>query len=342
MSAPLDARTTRLDAARRRGDDGRARRRRARRPLRRHGVRRRDPPPARAAPQRRPCRRAHDPRRRARRGRQRLRPRVPHASAAPSARSILVFTDLVDEAAARSLVDAVPVLAAPARGRRRVGARSRPRRRGRARRRRRRTTCTRPRSRSTCSTPAGAVVARLRHAGAEVVEAHAGRAGRSVRARLPAAQSAGASVAGVGSGAPRQNTRPQNSTPSPKPTISTTVETLARGREEAFDEAGDDEPEHRAEHDLDRGARLLAQRRHRGRDARDRRSPPRAASPRSPTTDDAAQLEHAVRERRARRTAGRCPRRSRAPRPRRAGCRCRSARRPCRARAGSRPRTRGT
>ena len=84
---------------------------------------------------------------------------------------IVVCTDLVDEAAARSLLDAVPVLArrhavviasvrdpdldAPLAHRARNAARR----------------VRRPRSRSTCSTAANAWSTRLRHLGATVIEA---------------------------------------------------------------------------------------------------------------------------------------------------------------------------
>ena len=94
---------------------------------------------------------------------------------------VLVFTDLLDEAAARSLVDAVPVLA-----RRHavvvasvrdpdLDAPSRDAARDAARRLRQR------RSRSTCSTRARRVAARLRRAGASVAR------GARRRARAPPA-----------------------------------------------------------------------------------------------------------------------------------------------------------
>ena len=105
---------------------------------------------------------------------------------------ILVFTDLVDEAAARSLLDAVPVLAAPARGRRRVGARSRSRRARSATSPRRRTTSTRPAVALDVLDARRAVAARLRHAGADVVEAPRRALGEAACAPTCRAQGAGA------------------------------------------------------------------------------------------------------------------------------------------------------
>ena len=105
MAAPLSGGATRLDAAvdaatavglvaDELGDrcgDGR--------------VRRRGPAPARAAPARRRRARARGLRPAARAGRQRLRARVPHVASSKRA-LVIVFTDLLEEAAARSLVHA--------------------------------------------------------------------------------------------------------------------------------------------------------------------------------------------------------------------------------------------
>ncbi len=141
---------------------------------------------------------------------------------------MLVLTDLVDESAARSLVAAVPVLT---RRHAVIVASVRDPDLDAA-------IHTAPTTPHDVYASAVAidvldtrrrVVNRLQHAGAQVVEAPAAGLGRSVRARLPAPQSAGAAVAGGRSGAPRHHTSPQNSAPRPKPTINTTVRPLPAG-----------------------------------------------------------------------------------------------------------------
>ena len=117
-SATLD---TRLDARGRRGHGGRARRRRARRPLRRH---RRSTPRSAAG-----CDRGAAAARAVVQAILDVEPRVVDSDYDLAFRAVgggkrglvIVFTDLVDEAAARSLLAAVPVLDPPPRGRRRVG-----------------------------------------------------------------------------------------------------------------------------------------------------------------------------------------------------------------------------
>ena len=168
MAAPLGDRT-RLDAAVDAGHDGRARRRRSGRPRRRHRIRRPRPPSAAAAHAAGGRRRARDLRRRADDGRHGLRARVPrrrerqarvrpraHRSARGSRRPTAPRRD----ARAR----------APARGRRRRCHRPRPRADG----------ARAPRAPADVYAAAVAldvldararVAARLRHAGADVVEA---------------------------------------------------------------------------------------------------------------------------------------------------------------------------
>ena len=111
MAAPLGDRTrldAAVDAARRR----RARRRRGRRPLRR-----RSPSTTRSAAALPPRRARRRRRRRARSSTSSRARSTPTTSSrsrpsrAPSAALIVIFTDLLEEAAARPLVDAVPVLA---------------------------------------------------------------------------------------------------------------------------------------------------------------------------------------------------------------------------------------
>ncbi len=117
---------------------------------------------------------------------------------------ILVFTDLVDTAAARALIESVPVLtrrhavivASVQRSRSR--GRAPPPTRNHARRVRGRGRDRRPRG-----TAAGRTPPRTRRCPS--CRGAAGRARRSVRAGLPPAQGAGAALAG----APRHSTRPQ-------------------------------------------------------------------------------------------------------------------------------------
>ena len=108
MGTPLGDRDPARRRARR-GDRGRARRRRARRPLRGDRLRRRGPRPSCGRGGGRAGRRPGALRSRADEPRQRLRARLHRVGAARRA-MVLVFTDLVDLAAARSLLAAAPLL----------------------------------------------------------------------------------------------------------------------------------------------------------------------------------------------------------------------------------------
>ena len=179
---------------------------------------------------------------------------------------VVVLTDLVDEAAARSLLDAVPVLA-----------------------RRHAVVVASVRDpdldaplTQTPQTPrdvyAGAVALDVLdgRAGDQTLAAPgrdgdrsvAGAARRSVRARLPPAQVAGAVVNGSLGLAGRElvgrTAAPQHQTPVDRaqrePDRDHGRQTGARGSEKALDQPGDDEPRRGAEDDLDRRALLGATR----------------------------------------------------------------------------------
>ena len=216
---------------------------------------------------------------------------------------VVVFTDLLEEAAARPLVDAVPVLA-----RRHAVvvasvARPRPRRARRPRARRRRATSTR-----------AAVALDVLAARAPRRRAGCARAGRRASSRRPPdalarraasraylrAKARGAAL----SGRPRHDTSPQyERRRAPTPTTTPTGSAEPGGRHEALDEPG----ERRAT--APSRARSRPPRRASRRSDSPRVSVPgldeRPAEPQpgGAADDDARELEHAVRERRARQNA---------------------------------------